>query len=333
MRAEPRYGGLDLPPQFGLRPLGRDPASGWFEFELLDARRRRSDGGAPPPPARDASGALVLPFDHGPVLVLLPASEFVMGTPEEPIAGVDADEAAIERPAHRVRVPAFFVGKHEVTIPQHGESADAFGHWDAATFVARQKELRSANARVEDAVTQRAGRSPLPIGNVSWHDAVRVATRRGARLPTEAEWEYAARGGTSGAWSCAPDEASLRAAANLIDCLDANGRVPVTATPPVDFVGSDGVGPPAPVGSFAANPYGLHDVHGNVREWCAEPPYEYATGAIVAPTARALRGGSHDASIQRSRSAARSHANVAYAALDVGYRLARDVEPPPSTAR
>jgi formylglycine-generating enzyme required for sulfatase activity len=326
VKADPRYDGLDLRPQFGLHPLLCDPVTNLHEFLLVDARRRRGLGAALPAPTRGASGELVLPLDHEPVLVLLPGGEFEMGTPEAQVPGVDGEEAGIERPAHRVRVPAFFIGKHEVTIPQHGEPADALGRWDADLFAAEQRRLRAANVKVDDAVTRRVELAPLPIGNVNWHDAARVAARLGARLPTESEWEYAARGGTKGAWSCAADEATVRTAANLIDCLGADDRVPVTTTPRLDFFGSDGVGPPAPIGSFAANPFGLHDVHGNLSEWCAGPPYDYATGAIEAPAARTLRGGSHAAPIQRSRSAARAHANAAYAANDVGYRLARDVE-------
>ena len=338
VRADPRYAGLDLPPQFGLRPLGRDPHSGLFEFQLVDPSRR-----ALPPAAREIArgldGALVMAADMDPVLVLLPGGAFTMGT----LAGTVAENAgldeslhivALERPAQTdTRVAAFFVGKFEVTAAQHAAvTGESPAYWDVAMFRRAQEAVRQrqeqgmeSGAEGHKRALERAATHGLPVDSVTWEEASAMAARLGARLPMEAEWEYAARGGTNSAWSCAPTEAEIRRHANLADCTDKEIVLRVTDEPVFDFTASDGVGPPAPVGCFAANPFGLYDVHGNVQEWCAEPLRPYGEAAVRDPKSRVVRGGSHRSAIQVSRSAARQDARAGAAAQDLGFRLARDV--------
>ena len=338
VRADPRYAGLDLPPQFGLRPLGRDPGSGLFEFQLVDPSRR-----ALPPAAREIArgpdGALVMAADMDPVLVLLPGGAFTMGTLAGPVAeNAGLDESlnivALERPAQTgTRVAAFFVGKFEVTAAQHAAvTGESPAFWGVAMFREAQEAVRQrqeqgmeSGAEGHNRALERAATHGMPVDSVTWEEASAMAARLGARLPMEAEWEYAARGGTSSAWSCAPTEAEIRRHANLADCKDKDIVLRVTDEPMLDFTASDGVGPPAPVGCFAANPFGLHDVHGNVQEWCAEPLRPYGEAAVGDPKSRVVRGGSHQSAIQVSRSAARQEARAGAAAQDLGFRLARDV--------
>lgn len=120
-----------------------------------------------------------------------------------------------------------------------------------------------------------------PVHGVSWDQADRVLKRLWLQLPSEAQWEYACRAGTTTPWWTGSDKATLRGAANL---RDAKVR---TAFPPdtkLEFEDSlyDGWVGLAPIGTFRANAFGLHDVHGNVAEWCqnAFEVYGLPDGAV-----------------------------------------------------
>jgi formylglycine-generating enzyme required for sulfatase activity len=162
-----------------------------------------------------------------PTLISLPAGSFTMGS--------NSSDPS-EKPAHQVTIGApFAIGKYEVTAQQWNSCVDAG---------ACQKVALAANANA-------------PIRDVSWDDAQQYLKWLGStsgkpfRLPTEAEWEYAARGGTATRYWWGEQMAAGKA--NCKDC----GQ-PWT---------SEG---PANVGSFAANPYGLHDTSGSVWEWVSD---------------------------------------------------------------
>jgi formylglycine-generating enzyme required for sulfatase activity len=108
-----------------------------------------------------------------------------------------------------------------------------------------------------------------PVEQVSWHDANTVLGWLGFSLPTEAQWEYGARGGTTTPWSTGSEEASLMGYVNLMDRTAEREHVQ-SMTARVWSELDDGWGIHAPVGSFRPNPFGLHDVHGNVWEWCLD---------------------------------------------------------------
>ena len=223
----------------------------------------------------------------GPAMVAIAGDTFWMGSPATEPSRFD-DESR-----HKVTVLGFFMGKHEVTFEEYDAFCDA---------TKREKALDGW------------GRGKQPVINVSWHDATAYAkwlsreTGKPYRLPSEAEWEYAARAGTTGAYSFDGNIDKYR----------------------VNYF--DQVGKTLAVGTLPANPWGLHEVHGNVWEW-VEDTYSSYQGAPTDGSARVdessnggrrvLRGGGWYSDAASARSAYRSHGEPCNRILNFGFRLAR----------
>jgi formylglycine-generating enzyme required for sulfatase activity len=236
-----------------------------------------------------------------PDMVVVPPGEFMMGSPETE-KGREDDEG----PEHKVVITVpFAVSKFEVT----------FNDWDACASV-------GACGQRGTGVYAGFGRGAQPVIYVSWDDAHQYVawlsrmTGKSYRLLTEAEWEYAARAGTTGAYSWGDEIGTSNA--NCNGC------------------GSQWDGKePAPVGSFKANAFGLYDMHGNVGEWvedCYHNSYAEASSGVVASlgrdcTYRVIRGGTWEDGPRFLRSAHRSGGTRVASDPSTGFRLGRTLAP------
>jgi formylglycine-generating enzyme required for sulfatase activity len=261
-------------------------------------------------------------------MVLIPAGKFAMGD------NLDSENIAL--PVHTDQVSAFYMDKYEVSkglwdkvyrwATSHGYSFDNLGEAEAPNLPVQMVSwfdcMKWCNARSEmqgrvpayytDATrttVYRTGTNGLQASFVKW-DA-------GYRLPTEAEWEKAARGGLEGKRFPWGDTISLRQANYFADPRS----FPYDANP--KKARYSGV---SPIGYFAPNAFGLYDMAGNVWEWCWDWHGSYAADSQSDPrgpdsgTRRVLRGGSYDGGAGSSRVSARSSNNPIGKSCRMGFR-------------
>ena len=229
-----------------------------------------------------------------PEMVVIPAGSFKMGC----MSGIDC--SSYQEPVHEVRIASFEMSKYEVTFEEYDAFTDATGR--------------------ERADDNDWGRGRRPVTEVSWRDAVAYArwlssqTGKRYRLPTEAEWEYAARAGTTTAYSWGDSPGFDRA-----NCEVCGSEWDDEQT--------------APVGSFEANGWGLHNMHGNAQEWvldCWNDNYEGAPTDGSAWTLgdcskRVVRGGAFNFSPRILRSAYRFGWSINASWSWLGFRVVRDL--------
>jgi sulfatase modifying factor 1 len=226
---------------------------------------------------------------------LIPGGTYVLGSPAGE-QGRYADEA----PPHRVTLKPFYISVTEITNAQYARFLKATGH--KAPLYWQDKNLNQPNQ---------------PVVGVTWFDAVAFcrwlsqATGATCRLPSEAQWEAAARGGLVGQpypWGAAEPDAGGVFRANLRH----------------DRTAKDGALFTALVGSFAANGYGLFDMAGNVSEWCRDRYRPLGGGGPFKPgILRLLKGGSYLSGPRDLRAAARQSAAPGYADGYIGFRVVR----------
>ncbi len=302
------YDDPSLGPQMGLVPIGPDPDTGLWEFAHLatgDVSERGDDG------------RLAVDEDTGLVFVLLPGGTFAMGAQSDDPALPNYDPRAKrdEGPVRAVTVSPFFLSKYELSQAQ----------W--ARLTGENPSYFRPDNHDKVAPTN-------PVEQVRWTECVEVCRRLQLVLPSEARWEYAARGGTSTAWWTGDERDSLveHRAANL---ADRTARLQGATWSTIDDWPelNDGFGPHAPVDALAPNPFGLHHVHGNVWEWCLDAYAAYAAGDATDPVVstgedtRVGRGGSFQQQAFLARSSARGQNDPALNFLTIGLRPARDIDP------
>jgi formylglycine-generating enzyme required for sulfatase activity len=273
-----------------------------------------------------------------PEMVVLPAGTFAMGSQASETTREDVpyEIAMQERPRHSVRVGApLAIGKFHLTRGEFARFVQASGHRaDGGCYVYDGAGVRLDAARSwDDPGFAQTDRDPVVC--VSWQDAQAYAqwlsreTGRGYRPPTEAEWEYAARGGTSSArWWGDSSEAQCRYA-NGGDQVARGGSPPDKGA---DRGCDDGFAYTSAAGSFPANPFGLHDMLGNAFQWvedCWQSNYTGASGdaalAMISGDCglRVLRGGSWSSVPWTLRAAYRISRPGDYRGNDAGFRVAR----------
>ncbi len=383
----PQYNGLDIKPQVGLVPVGRDPWSGLWEFAHLETGSvpERADGklqiteqsglvfvllpggafrmGAQPPrfgarvqlvggrweagPIQDDSVAKVLGVQEGDGIVSILGSKVtgpevigealkfqaagsevevvvIRGGVEQTLraslpSNTDAFAGNIEQPIQEVILAPFFLSKYEMTQGQWQRVADGNPSlWEPGiVFGGILHTLLH------------------PVENATWTEFSDIVERRlGLLLPTEAQWEYAARAGTDTMWWVGNTSRDLAGQANLAD---------KTAQNYPNFSGllfeewlEDGYVLHAPVDQFGGNPFGIHGTVGNVSEWCRDHYSQHPDILLSDETGqkiqlfdnrlRAIRGGHHQSLSLTGRSSARVAGQATYRAATVGVRPARAID-------
>jgi len=343
---------------------------------LILASGRAAEAVAPHPPATSAKPAVAR--DAG--MIRIPGGEFAMGESgaetDTGICGL-GESTRDARPVHRVRVSPFLMDRTTVTNAQYTAFVAATGYITVAERQPNPKDFPGvpAEALVPGSLVFTAPPAAVPLTDVSqwWHyvpsaswkhpagpgsdlvgkdrypvvhvayeDAAAYAAWAGKRLPTEAEWEFAARGGLAGKRYATGDE--LKPGGKFIGNIF-EGHFPDNDT------GEDGFAGIAPVASYAPNGYGLYDMAGNVWQWCSDhyrPDYYEtlaAKGLATNPQGpadaydpdepgarkRVQRGGSFlctDQYCTRYRVGARGKGEVSTGSNHLGFRCVADVPAP-----
>lgn len=237
-------------------------------------------------------------------MISLPEGKFRMGDSS-------GDGEGDERPVREVQVYAFALGRYEVTFAQYDVFARATGR---------------------KAPEDRWGRGRQPVIDVTWNDAdafskwLAQVTGLPFRLPSEAEWEYAVRGGTNSKYFFGDDEAMLCEYANVADSDTTIGWRTRAC--------SDGYGTTAPAGSFKSNPFGFHDLTGNVWEWVEDcwnrnhrkaPDDSKPRVKKKGCDERVQRGGSWFYGADEARASYRTAGKVDEKSVTTGFRVAHDL--------
>lgn len=311
----------------GLGLLGAGLGLGWW-LSQSTSKGEVTAISSSPMPATSTETPMISPATTPtdmPQMIELPAGGFTMGC----TAGWDDQLGGCrenEYPAHTVQVKSFAISRHEITVQQFTRFVEATHYVTTAEFqnqgCALQDLQKSSTWMISSEHDWRNPSFPQtpihPVVCVSWQDAaaytqwLSMETGEGYRLPTEAEWEYAARGGkiTVFYWGNQPD----RHFANVSGVESTDQWVQT-----------------APVGQFAANPFGLHDMAGNVWEWtidCWQASYQSTASAkhtCSQNAFRARRGGGWDNVPASTRSAARSPASLLDRSYVVGFRVVKDL--------
>lgn len=268
--------------------------------------------------------------------VFIPGGKFQMGSPPEE-KGRDDDED----PVHEVYVDSFWMGKYEVTNAEYVLFLNKIGKTGTKKYPWFETEKEDSFSKIQGEVGRfkvTSGYEQHPVNNISWYGAIayidwlngKTVTGRKYRLPTEAEWEYAVRAGTS----------TVRHWGDHISCDRAMYNNYSKTDNCAEYIQKRGLqnGSTAPVGSYPKNQFGIHDMLGNVWEWCADwydsgyyaeckkqgltkNPAGSATGS-----SRVIRGGGWSYNPRSLRSASRTGGTPDRLGSNLGFRLVLPVQ-------
>ena len=253
--------------------------------------------------------------------MLVPGGTFVLGSQAtDPAAPNHDPRSGPNESAHTVTLAPFFLARHELTQ----------GQWQRLSGGATPSHFRAGDA---DPGGRRIT-AAHPVEQVDWAMAATLLAQHGMTLPTEAQWEFGCRAGTTTPWWTGRDRESLRGAANLADGTARQARMIWNEI--ADWPGfEDGFVVHAPVDTLRANAFGLHHVHGNVWEWCAdwyslyEVPVRPGDGLRLVPDgsgkSRVPRGGSFSNAAPAVRAAYRRDYTPVLRHQSLGVRAARSL--------
>ncbi|MCP3741525.1 formylglycine-generating enzyme family protein [Rossellomorea sp. BNER] len=279
-------------------------------------------------------------------MILIPSGEFLMGTDDQ--IGFPNDG---EGPVRHVKVDSFYIDTYAVTNEQFAEfirdthyitDAERYG-WSFVFHMFVPEGIKKVSKQVpqtpwwyavegaywkcpEGEGSTIEARLDHPVIHISWNDAIAYCQWAGKRLPTEAEWEYAARGGLNQKIYPWGNKLTYK---GKYQCNIWQGEFPI------DNKATDGYVGTAPVNTFTPNGYGLYNVSGNVWEWCRDwfSPTHHMNANHINPngpssgTSKVIKGGSylcHKSYCNRYRVAARSSNTIDSSTGNMGFRCAAD---------
>ena len=320
--------------------------------------RRPAASKKPAEQAANREAAHELVSSIGMKLIRIPAGEFFMGS-TEPVEQVlrdfvahnrEADDFKEEYPRHRVRITkSFFIGKFEVTVGQYRQFVEDSGYQtepetDGTGGWGFNPKLRKCEGRKPHFNWHNTGfqqSDEHPVVNVTWTDSVKfcewLSRKDGAtyRLPTEAEWEYCCRAGTTTRYHNGNDPSMLKEVGRV---NDPKGR---TRFPAIQNLEIFEVAPNSftvPVGRFQPNAFGLYDMHGNAWEWCSDwlaedyytrSPVDDPQGPDAPPNpedgVRVRRGGGWNSFPLWVRASVRNFNTPNSRVVNLGFRVVREI--------
>ncbi|GAB3790195.1 formylglycine-generating enzyme family protein [Dyella agri] len=310
------------------------PGLAAFEQQLVNAQLYASHK-----PGQVFSDRYVDLPGQSPAMVVVPTGSFLMGAADDDSGG------PAEQPQHKVAIDQGFamarsavtVGQFREFVRESGYVPDAVKQGGASVYDERSGAMRDdSDATWQDDYAGHKAEDNLPVVNISWGDAKAYAdwlskrTGKKYRLPSEAEFAYALRGGTTTRYWWGDGTPSHKVE-NLTGSKDRSPSGRRWNHAFRDY--GDGYWGPAPVMSFAPNPFGLYDMGGNVSEWVADCWHDNFIRAPVDGSAwlnpgcstRVLRGGSWGSSPEQARSAWRQGADAGVRSGRVGFRVVREL--------
>ncbi len=300
---------------------------------------------APPVAPRARPGQLLRDCPDCPAMIVIPGGTFTMGSPEN-----EPDRRRFEGPLRQIAVPAFALGRTEVTRGEYAAFVRATNRPDAPGCLTAKEGANSTGAPDPQATWRQVGFEQTddhPVVCVSWQDArdyaawLSAKTGRAYRLPSEAEWEYAARAGTTSAYywgdsvdrGCGYMNGGDRSLARAIPTwMDSLREARDSGHPRARLIDcDDGAAFTAAVGRYQPNSFGLHDMIGNVWEfvddcWHEAPPADARSHREPGCELNTYRGGAWDDDPTQLRAARRTWIAMSYRGDVLGLRVARDIE-------